>query len=401
VRYEKQAAPQTSSTDQVLAWAQEIDPSCTLENPVVTNGQGIFFDGWTWHASQNLTNRRRTALLLQYATPDTPVRIPDPNYFEWPFKTLTHPKPPCLLASGSDNYRINKIMTPPVVHDGREKQEIGTHVYPIGVPLSPDSGQSWKPFHILRGSTPNLQSLSIHASGLRPGETPHPPHQHREDEILLLLHGEADVTLPDLRGRGEEPVVSLRPGDFVFYPAWFFHTITARGDGPASYLMLKWYNDPSEGASKDGVNREKVQYGKYQFSDYLIPTNASIPFRTQLVFEGMTDCLAHLQCHTSMLQPGAGYAVHTDAHDVTIVVVRGEVESMGARLGPNSILVFAAGQPHDMVNPSDNITEYLVFEFHGTHPAPVRRKHRTLWQKMRDPKSWKGKIGELKRRVFG
>ena len=400
VRHENQMGPGMASKDQVLTWARAIDPECSLHNPEISNGEGIFFDGWIWHATQNLTKQWRTALLLQYATPDTPVRIPDPNSYEWPFKTLIHPKPPCLMLSGRDNHRVNRIVTPPIVHDGWERQEIGTQIYPIGIPLSPDPGQSWKPFQILRGSTPNLQSLTIHASALAPGQTPHPPHQHREDEILILLHGEADVTLPDLANHGEAPVVSLRPGEFVFYPAWFFHTITARGSQAASYLMLKWYNDSSDDTAGDRTERKKLQYGKHQFRDFINPPNQSRPFRTQIVFEGETDCLALLQCHTSVLQPGAGYPAHIDAHDVAIVVMNGEVESMGARSGPNSILFFAAGQPHDMRNPSDQDAEYLVFEFHGTHPAPVRRKRRTLWQKMRDPQSWKAKMGELRGRLL-
>lgn len=393
------------STEDALKWATMKDLHCELVIPNMSDGDGLFFDGWLWHASHNVGKRIRTALLLQYATPDTPIRIPDPNNFEWPFQTLKQPKPPCIMVSGSDHFGVNRIVTPPTTHDGHEQYALSSRIYPIGIPLSPEANAGWKPFSIFRGSTPNLQGLTCHVSALAPGFTPHPPHHHKEEEILMLLKGEADVTLPDLAAKGLQTVVALKPGEFVYYPAWFFHTITARGDEPANYLMLKWYNGRElsildSRLSIVNPHPTKLEYGKYDTAKHFGGRGSEKLFYTNLLFQGPTDCLFGLQCHTSVVLPGGGYGAHTDAHDVAIITLKGQIESMEERIDPMTVLFFPAGQLHDMHNPGTEPAEYLVFEFHGNHAPPARRKRRTLWQKMWDRKAWKDKITELKSRFL-
>jgi hypothetical protein len=140
------------------------------------------------------------------------------------------------------------------------------------------------------------------------------------------------------------------------------------------------------------------KYCKYSVADYF---NTSVRQKVyyHYTFLQATDCLHALQCHTSVLLPGGGYASHTDAHDVAILVMKGYIESLGERVGPMSVLFFPAGHPHDMHNPTNELAEYLVFEFHGNHPPPVKRKKRSLWDKMKDPRAWKDKLAELKNRI--
>jgi quercetin dioxygenase-like cupin family protein len=89
-------------------------------------------------------------------------------------------------------------------------------------------------------------------------------------------------------------------------------------------------------------------------------------FCPRLVFEGPTDYLKKLRCHVTTFAPQAGYAPHKDPYDVVIVVLAGEVETLGQRTGPHSVIFYAAGEPHGMRNPSLDVTaRYVVFEFHG------------------------------------
>jgi quercetin dioxygenase-like cupin family protein len=63
-----------------------------------------------------------------------------------------------------------------------------------------------------------------------------------------------------------------------------------------------------------------------------------------------------------VLAPGAGYDPHRDAHDVAIVTFRGELQTLGSRLCPGSVVYCAAGQEHGMRNVGDVPARYLVFE---------------------------------------
>jgi hypothetical protein len=51
---------------------------------------------------------------------------------------------------------------------------------------------------------------------------------------------------------------------------------------------------------------------------------------------------------------------------VAIIVLEGEVESLGKRVRPHSVIFYGAGEPHGMRNPGGSIARYAVFEFHGS-----------------------------------
>ena len=106
--------------------------------------------------------------------------------------------------------------------------------------LEVDPATGWKPHLIFRGNTCNLEHLTVHASVLSPGCCPHLPHAHPEEEILVVLEGEAVCVIPD---SGEQPDLRtemLRPGEFVYYPAYQYHTIRNASERRVVYIMMKW-----------------------------------------------------------------------------------------------------------------------------------------------------------------
>jgi uncharacterized RmlC-like cupin family protein len=99
------------------------------------------------------------------------------------------------------------------------------------------------------------------------------------------------------------------------------------------------------------------------------------PMAQKLVFQQETHGLAKLHCHLTTLQPGAGYAAHADPYDVAIVLLSGEVETVGARVRPLGLMYYSAGHVHGMKNIGSRPASYLVFEFHSaSQRAPAPRK---------------------------
>jgi quercetin dioxygenase-like cupin family protein len=154
-------------------------------------------------------------------------------------------------------------------------------------------------------------------------------------------------------------------------------------DVPANYLLLRWQSGP-------GAN-PPLGFGRFDALAPVAPPTPEKGFRAQLLFEGPTAKLRKLHCHVSTLLPGAGYSPHVDAHDVAIVVLEGEVETLEERAKPCSVIFYPAGESHGMTNPGSSIVRYLVFEFHGdgarageaaatTQVPPVR--------KLIDPVRW-------------
>ena len=257
-------------------------------------------------------------------------------------------------------------------------------IYPLEIPLAPDEERGWRSQGVFSGSTERLFSFTCHASVLTKGTCPHPPHAHQEEEILLLFCGEADLTLVDgSQVPREEQQVHLQPGQFVYYPAGFAHTLRTTSEQPADYLMLKWFVD----GGRAGCS---LPHGLFEVAAQEGEPGAPGGFTTRMLFEGPTQYLRRLHCHATTLSAGRGYEPHEDAYDVVIVVLEGELETLGKKARPNDVIFYATGDPHGMYNPGPCAAKYLVFEFHGRQSGlkawaagkrwapPVRRVARVL-----------------------
>lgn len=224
--------------------------------------------------------------------------------------------------------------------------------------------------------------MACHASVLDPGHSPHAPHSHIEEELLIVLDGEAEIVLADGPSDEEARVETLRPGEFVYYPAYQHHTIRNAAAAPVTYVMFKWRSAPANSAAPlaTGVFRD----------DLFAPARERKPFASRRLFEHPTTFLQKLHAHVTVLEPGAGYAPHTDDYDVAIVIFAGTVRTVGRDVGPHSVIYYASGAPHGMQNVGDVPARYLVFEFH----APKDRARD-------DPGGASSRLTALVRRVLG
>ena len=167
--------PRGSITPEaVLAWAREIDPRAALVQPEIGDGEALIFDGRLWHGSYNsLQSQTRTALLLQYARADRPVRLMDSKQLEWPFRFLAEPLPPVLVVAGRGDGTVNRVVPPPQP-SGKTASALVSGIHPMPLPLTEDTDRGWRPHHIFRGTTPNLDHVTCHMSILERGEVAAP-----------------------------------------------------------------------------------------------------------------------------------------------------------------------------------------------------------------------------------
>ena len=350
------------SEDVVLMLARQHDATAEVIEPDMTEGDAILFDGRLWHGSRNAENHTRTALLLQFADAKTPIRIPDFTQLEWPFRFQARPRPPCISLTGSAIRHVNSLVPKPAETTGAGK--LGALFRELARPLQPDPTHGWRPYPQFRGTTPVVGEMECHASILSPGCSPHPPHVHLEEELLLVLDGEAELVIPSDPDDQTPRLERLLPGAFVYYPAYQYHTLRNPTASPVTYLMLKWRGAPDE--IRPPLSTRVVR-----------PSNASdrpASFSTELLFEGPTAFLGKLHAHVTDLQPDGGYPSHIDAHDVAIVVLSGRVETNDRSLGPASVVYYPAGEPHDMRNATTEPARYLVFEFHAPPPLAGHRR---------------------------
>ncbi|MFC1594756.1 hypothetical protein ACFL38_05455 [Candidatus Omnitrophota bacterium] len=236
--------------------------------------------------------------------------------------------------------------------------KIKSRVYPLKIPLPPDAGKGWKPVPIFTVFPKGLQELAAHASVLAPQYCPHPPHAHKEEELLLLLAGEINLMIPDKKAGDKIQRIHLKPGQLAYYPSDFSHTLETTSAVPANYIMFKW----DAGFKRSNAT---LMFNHYNMFDSQEDSDVKDGFCARVLFEGRTNYLKKLQCHTSTLAPGAGYDPHIDTYDVALVMLEGEVETLGVRVKPHSVIYYAAGEPHGMRNPGKKVAKYIVFEFHS------------------------------------
>ena len=89
---------------------------------------------------------------------------------------------------------------------------------------------------VCRAPTATLDELECHVTTLNPGEMAHPPHQHPDEELIIIKEGTVESLV-----NGELKVVG--PGSVIFQAANQMHSIKNVGDTPATYHVIKW-NSP-------------------------------------------------------------------------------------------------------------------------------------------------------------
>jgi quercetin dioxygenase-like cupin family protein len=84
-----------------------------------------------------------------------------------------------------------------------------------------------------RGPTATLDELEMHVTTLNAGQTSHPPHQHLNEELIILREGECE-TLSDGKW------VKVGPGSVIFNASNSLHGLRNIGKTPATYHVINW-----------------------------------------------------------------------------------------------------------------------------------------------------------------
>ena len=86
---------------------------------------------------------------------------------------------------------------------------------------------------VVRAPTVTLDELEMHVTTLNPGLSSHPPHQHPNEELVIIREGDAEVYSAGVWKR-------VGSGSIVFNASNSPHAIRNVGTGPATYHVINW-----------------------------------------------------------------------------------------------------------------------------------------------------------------
>jgi quercetin dioxygenase-like cupin family protein len=86
---------------------------------------------------------------------------------------------------------------------------------------------------IFRSPTATLDELEMHVTHLAPGKAPHPPHQHPQEEVVIIREGTLEALQNGKTRR-------LGPGSVLFQAANQLHGVRNVGTLPATYYVVRW-----------------------------------------------------------------------------------------------------------------------------------------------------------------
>jgi mannose-6-phosphate isomerase-like protein (cupin superfamily) len=83
------------------------------------------------------------------------------------------------------------------------------------------------------GPTDQLRSMTAGSLLLNPGMSPHAPHQHPEEEFMVITEGTGEISV-------EGKVSKVGPGTMMYCGAGKLHGIVNTGKTPLLFYFYKW-----------------------------------------------------------------------------------------------------------------------------------------------------------------
>ncbi|OLD22086.1 MAG: hypothetical protein AUJ01_01030 [Acidobacteria bacterium 13_1_40CM_3_65_5] len=77
------------------------------------------------------------------------------------------------------------------------------------------------------------RSRTSGAPWLQPGKSPHAPHQHQHEELLIIKEGTLETFQSGATRR-------VGPGGIIFQASNEMHNVTNVGQTPATYFVIGW-----------------------------------------------------------------------------------------------------------------------------------------------------------------
>jgi quercetin dioxygenase-like cupin family protein len=86
---------------------------------------------------------------------------------------------------------------------------------------------------LCKSPTATLDQLEMHVTTLNPGQMPHQPHRHVNEELIIMREGSCETL-------SNGTWVKVEPGSVIFNASNSLHGLRNIGTTPATYHVINW-----------------------------------------------------------------------------------------------------------------------------------------------------------------
>lgn len=208
--------------------------------------------------------------------------------------------------------------------------------------------------------TATFARFESHVTTLNPGRMSHPPHQHPQEELIILRDGTLDVTINGVTTRAG-------PGSLLWFAANDFHNVANVGDTPATYFVFNFATSVTGTLAGKSAAQLAVpgKLGSRVFDWTKLEFKPTKVGGRRDVVDLPTTTLGKFECHLTTLNPReAPHGAHRHPDEEIVLVKEGALDvtinGVTTRAGTGSIILAGSNDEHGWRNAGETAATYYV-----------------------------------------
>jgi (S)-ureidoglycine aminohydrolase len=209
---------------------------------------------------------------------------------------------------------------------------------------------------IAEGNGAALAYMDWNATTIDPGNSPHAPHKHDDEEYIIIKEGQLKVTINDSSK-------VLGPGSFALFIPGDMHGFVNTGNTKATYYVFRY-------RSKAPVDLERAKKAGGSFmvdwNDIVFKPHDKGGIRN--FFERPTAMLKRFEMHVTTLNAGIkSHDPHTHGAEEIVLLVKGNTEMQIAqshqKANGGDLIYLSSNILHAIQNTGTEPSTYFAFQW--------------------------------------
>lgn len=255
--------------------------------------------------------------------------------------------------------------TAPAANPASSAAKLGSTVFPwTDVNFKPGAAKASR--SITNRPSPTFEIFESHITRLAEGMASHPPHQHAQEEFIIVKEGTLEVHINGKTHRAPT-------GSILFYASFDFHGVRNIGQGPATYMVFNYRTTRTALAPKQPA-AESAPAGTLSSAVFAwdkLPVKETKTGERRLICDAPTVTLLGLKGEAVTLRAGTPAVPGRHPDEELVLVKEGTFEATingkAERIGPGSVVFVASNDEHSLRNVGDSSATY--YSFRMTTPA--------------------------------